>query len=143
MRVGRRIVAIVAVLIIAGLAAYEVGFATNSPQVSVAPSSNLVDGQMVTVRVAGLGAGMRVAISECANAASANDLGCGAELAAQPFTVTGDDETGSVVFTVHATAQAGSFNVAAIEGCSNQCVIVATVLGGHSFVFSGITFEAP
>ena len=113
------------------------------PEVAVTPSDNLNDGQSVVVSVSGFGIGSKVWISECATAASANDLGCGAELAAQTFTATNERRTGSSPFIVHWQAAAGPLNTGAIEACSDQCVIVATLGAGYAFAVAKITFEAP
>jgi Neocarzinostatin family len=113
------------------------------PQVSVSPSDNLSDGQSVVVRVSGFGIGSKVWISECATSASANDLGCGAELAAQTFTATNNLRSGFAPFTVHSLAAAGPLNTGAIEACSDQCVIVATLGAGYAFAVAKISFEGP
>jgi hypothetical protein len=113
------------------------------PQVSVTPSGDLTDGQSVIVRVSGFGIGSKVWISECATSASANDLGCGAELAAQTFTATNNLRSGFTPFVVHWQAAAGPLNTGAIEACSDQCVIVATLGGGYAFAIAKITFEGP
>ena len=132
-----------AVLVIAVLAAYEVGLGAAGPQVSVSPAMNLADGQSVSLRLAGFGPGSTVRISECATAASANDLGCGTELAVQTAAVISNDGSGSATFTVRSEAAAGRLQTGAIEVCSDQCVIVATIGGGHAFATAPIAFEAP
>lgn len=80
------------------------------PQMSVRPSDSLHDGQSVVVRVSSFGIGSKIWISECATSASANDLGCEAELAAQTFTATNERRTGSAPFIVHWQAAAGPLN---------------------------------
>lgn len=119
------------------------GFASSGPQVSASPSSNLVDGQSVVIRVGGFSPGTKVWISECATAASGNDLGCGAEIAGQAFSITDNDGAASTSFTVHSQAQEGPFNKGPIQVCSDQCVIVATLGGGYTFASAKIAFEAP
>ncbi len=132
-----------AVLVIVVLAVYVIGRGSTRPQVSVSPTANLADGQSVSVRLSGFGPGNTVRLSECATDASANDLGCGTELAAQTATVTGSDGSGSVTFTVRPQAAAGPLHTGAIEACSDQCVIVATLGPGTTFATAPITFEAP
>ena len=132
-----------AVLVIAVLAAYQVGRGPSGPKISASPAGNLVDGQSVSIGLSGFIAGSSVRISECATAASANALGCGAELGAQATSVTGTDGSASLTFTVSARAAAGPLETGAIEACSNQCVIVATVGPGFAFASAPIAFEAP
>jgi len=115
----------------------------SGPQVAVTPASQLTDGQSVVVRVTGFGAGRILYVSECATAASANGQGCGSELARQMGLVTADDQAGEATFIVQGQAQAGPFNTGAIEACSDQCVIVATLGDGDSFAYARIGFEAP
>ncbi|MDQ6794664.1 MAG: neocarzinostatin apoprotein domain-containing protein [Chloroflexota bacterium] len=78
------------------------------PTVIVSPSVHLKDGQVVEVRVTGFGVGGKVWLSECASAAAATDLGCGVDLAAQPFLVTDDNraEAGSLVVRARASGVA-------------------------------------
>jgi Neocarzinostatin family len=52
------------------------------PTVTFYPSTGLIDGQEVTVHVTGFGVGGKVRLSECATAAAATALGCGAQPAA-------------------------------------------------------------
>ena len=115
----------------------------SDPQVSVTPSGQLVEGRLVVVRVTGFGVGGKVWVSECATASSANDLGCGAQLAAQTLIATNGNRAGYAAFTIHAQAQAGPFNTGPIEACSDQCVIVATLGGGFAFAYAGISFQGP
>jgi hypothetical protein len=115
----------------------------SDPQVSVTPSGQLDDGQSVVVRVTGFGVGGKVWVSECATASSANDLGCGAQLAAQTLIATNGNRAGYAAFTIHAQAQAGPFNTGPIEVCSDMCVIVATLGGGFAFAYAGISFQGP
>lgn len=119
------------------------GLTVTDPQVSVDPSDSLTDGRSVIVRVTGFGVGSQVYLSECATASFANDLGCGAELAAQTLLVTRESRAGSAAFMVHAQAPAGPLNSGAIEACSDQCVIVATLGSGYAFAYAGISFQAP
>lgn len=113
------------------------------PHVSVDPSTNLLDGQTVIVRVTGFGIGSQVRVSECASMSSANDQGCGLELAGQTLLFTRESRAGSVAFIVRARASAGPLQTAQVEACANQCVIVATLGAGFAFAATGMTFEAP
>jgi hypothetical protein len=114
----------------------------DDPQVRVAPSDHLADGQTVQVSVTGFGVGGIVRISECATASTANDLGCGLELAAQTILVTDDGRVGAAPFTVHARARAGP-GVAAIEPCTDRCLIVATLGPGFGFADATVRFGRP
>jgi photosystem II stability/assembly factor-like uncharacterized protein len=113
------------------------------PAVSVSPSRHLRDGQMVGVRVTGFAVGGKVFLSECASVAVASDLGCGAELAAQPFLVTDDGRTGRATFTVSASAPAGALGTNPLRPCADRCVIVASLGDGYPFVVAPIAFDAP
>ncbi len=96
------------------------------PSVTVTPSDGLRTGQRVTVRVNGFASG-KVYLSECATSAAANPAGCGPQLAAQPFLVTGDNGAGSGTFTVSDRASARPYSSAATRRCVDRCVIVATL----------------
>lgn len=111
------------------------------PQVTVTPATNLHDGETVTVQLTGFGVGGKVFLSECATAAAASDLGCGAELAAQPFVVTDDTRAGSTSLVVKSRAASGAL-ASPVVACADQCVIVATVGGGYGFAFAPIVFGA-
>ncbi len=113
------------------------------PQVTVSPADHLVDGQSVTIRLSGFGIDTKVWVSECSGATSVQSQGCGAKLAAQTLVVTGMDGTGIGTFTLAGQAQAGPFNSARVEGCSDQCVVVATLGQGRPFASQPITFESP
>ena len=132
-----------AVLVIAVLAAYQIGSGSGQPKVSVSPAGDLIDGQSVSVEMSGFTAGTSVFVSECATAATANAVGCGSELGAQATAVTGTDGSASLTFAVRAQAAAGPHETGAIEGCANQCVIVATLGSGSAFASAPIAFEAP
>lgn len=110
------------------------------PVVTVAPSTGLRAGQTVEVRVTGFGVGGKVFLSECATAASASDLGCGAQLAAQPFLVTDDGRSGSGTFTVAARATTGPGYGDALVPCADRCVLVATLGVGFPFAVAPIAF---
>jgi hypothetical protein len=97
------------------------------PGVTVTPSEGLRNGQRVTVRVTGFGVYGKVFLSECATSAAANPAGCGLQLAAQPFVMTGDNRAGSGMFTVSGRASARPYSPSATRTCAGGCVIVATV----------------
>jgi hypothetical protein len=108
------------------------GFNCTHPSVTVTPSDELRNGQRVTVRVTGFAVGGKVFLSECATSAAANALGCGSQLAAQWFLVTGNNRAGSGTFTVSGRASAGPGSSAGTRRCAYRCVIVATLGGGLS-----------
>jgi hypothetical protein len=113
------------------------------PRVTITPNTHLVEGQTVAVQVTGFGVGGKVFVSECSSAAEATDLGCGAELAAQPFLVTDDNRTGSINFQVRATAAGRAPSGGPLAHCTDQCVLVATIGGGYPFVVTPLAFDAP
>ena len=115
--------------------------ATHSPAVSVRPSTGLVDGQQVTVTVRGFGQGGKFFLSECASSADVSSLGCGTQLAAQPFGVTDDTGSGSSPFTVHASARSGPSPQDALVACRNACVLVATVGDGYGYAYAHLIFR--
>jgi hypothetical protein len=110
------------------------------PTVVVIPASHLRDGQAVEVRVTGFGVGGEVRLSECASAADASGLGCGAQPAAQTLLVTDESRAGHASFTVSATAPVGSLLATPVEPCADQCVIVATLGAGYTYVVAPIAF---
>lgn len=114
-----------------------------NPAVAVNPATNLVDGQSVTITLTGFGVGGKVFLSECTSVAVATSLGCGTELARQPFLVTDDSRAGTGTFTVRSTAAAGPQGLAPIQVCTESCVIVATLGNGYAFVTAPISFAAP
>jgi hypothetical protein len=113
----------------------------DNPTVAITPSTHLHDGQTVEVHITGFGVGGKVFLSECASAAEATDLGCGAELAAQPFLVTDDGRAGSASFTVRAGADGSPLSVGLLTRCKDQCVLVATIGGGYPFIATPIAFD--
>ena len=82
------------------------GFSCTHPTVTVIPATGLRNRQRVTVRVTGFAVGGKVWLSECATSLDANPGGCGQQLAAQPFLVTGNDRAGSGTFQVSGRASA-------------------------------------
>jgi hypothetical protein len=112
-----------------------------TPQVTVTPSAGLTGGQQVQVRVTGFGVGGKVFLSECANAAAANEAGCGVQLAAQPFILTDESRNGSGTFAVLASASAAPYNnFARLAPCSTACVLVATSGIGGGFAYTTLSF---
>lgn len=108
---------------------------TNVPTTSAAPSSsglvlhvsptaNLRNGEIVQVSVSGFPPG-KVFLSECASDADVNALGCGAQLAAQPF-VEIDNGAGTESFNVSDKAPSAPLSPDPTALCTNQCVLVAT-----------------
>ncbi len=111
----------------------------DNPSVTVTPSEGLVDGQVVRVSVKGFGASGKVWLSECDSAEDANDVGCGPQLAAQPFIITGNDRSGSTDFTVHASAPSKPYDTSSLQPCTRLCVVVAGGAGG-AWVVAPIVF---
>lgn len=111
------------------------------PKVTITPSTGLRNGQRVTVRVTGL-ASQKVFFSECSTMAAANPAGCGPQLAAQPFLVTGDNGRGSTTFAVSDRASAKPYSPAQTVKCENHCVIVATLGLGRFrvYAYAPVTF---
>ena len=113
------------------------------PTVTISPSTHLKDGQTVEVRVTGFGVGGKVWLSECASAAAATDLGCGEQLAGQPFLVTDDRRAGAASLVVRASAPGEALSASRASPCVDQCVVVATLGGGYPYVVAPIAFAAP
>jgi hypothetical protein len=113
------------------------------PKVTVSPADHLVDGQSVTIRLSGFGFDTKVWVSECAGAGAAQSRGCGAELPAQTPVVIGMDGAGVGTFTVTGKAQAGPFNSAQIEACTDLCVVVATLGQDQAYASQPILFDTP
>jgi hypothetical protein len=53
--------------------------------VTIAPSTDLIDGSTVTVAVTGFGVTQKIHVSECASVEDANEVGCGHNLRLRPF----------------------------------------------------------
>lgn len=113
-------------------------------RVTVSPRIGLRDGQQVTVHVQGFGPGVRAIkffLSECQSPLQVNPLGCGSQLAAQPFGLTGSngDGSGSESFTVQSTAATRPLSSVLVP-CDGTCVIVATTGANGNYSFAPITF---
>jgi neocarzinostatin family protein len=113
------------------------------PTVTVSPAVRLKDGQVVKVSVTGFGVGGKVLLSECASAEAATDLGCGVELAAQPFLVTDENRAGAGSLTVRASAAGTALSAGPRTPCVDRCVIVATLGARYPYVVAPIAFAAP
>jgi len=113
------------------------------PKVSVSPGMNLMDGSTVTVVVTGFGVAEKIFVSECANIEDANELGCGQQLAAQPFLTTGNNRSGSTAFVVRTNVATKPYDIATTSRCAPQCVIVATQGVGLAWAVAPITIGAP
>jgi len=111
----------------------------DNPRVSVTPDTRLRDGQVVKVMVTGFGEYGKVWISECDHAEDANYLGCGPQLAAQPFVITNKHRAGSSNFNVYSPAPSRPLDTTSyLTPCSNLCVIVA--LHGSAWAVARIAF---
>lgn len=93
--------------------------------VSVTPSNYLQDGQQVQIDLKGFPPGWRVFVSECSTPLEANSLGCGSQLARQPFTFSNKAGSGSIPFVVHSSAGTSPYSQT-LAPCSGECVVVAT-----------------
>jgi hypothetical protein len=109
---------------------------------TVAPSTDLEDAQPVTVSVKGFLPNRKFYLSECLTPTELNALGCGAQLAAQPFGLTDANGTGSTTFTVHSAASTGAL-IPTVQACTGECVIVATAGVSQAYYFAPITFAPP
>jgi len=115
---------------------------THNPMVTVSPSTNLINGERVEVRVTGFGIGGKVWLSECADAADVNDLGCGHQLPQQTLLVTDDTGSGSATFQVMSSAASKPYDDAEkdLAPCVDKCVLVATLGGGYGFAHALVHF---
>ncbi len=107
--------------------------------VTVTPWSSLHGGQLVTVSVRGFVPTTKFYLSECESPTQANRLGCGEQLAAQPFGLTDENGQGSVSFTVESSAATEPLRADSVP-CSGGCVIVATAGSDGPFGFAPIAF---
>jgi hypothetical protein len=115
---------------------------THNPRVVVTPATGLHDGQTVDVRFSGFGVGGKVFLSECGSASAANSLGCGDQLAAQPFGLSDDQGNGQFTFTVKKVASTKPYDLTALTTCQDNCVIVATVGDGFGFASASLSFSS-
>jgi hypothetical protein len=110
------------------------------PAVTVSPDSGLTDGATVKVTVSGFGIGEKIFLSECASAVDANDLGCGPQLALQPFVVTGTGRSGSVNFDTSERAASVPYTSTLSTFCAEFCVLVATQGDGFAWAVAPLGF---
>jgi hypothetical protein len=113
-------------------------------EVAVSPRTGLQDGQQVTVRVKGFKTGVpgiKFFLSECQSPLQVNSVGCGSQLAAQPFGLTDSngDGSGSASFTVRSSAATKPLSSSLVP-CAGTCVIVATAGQGGNYAFAPIAF---
>lgn len=103
---------------------YTPSSGSNGPVLHVVPMANLHNGEVVVVRVSGFPPG-KAFLSECASAADVNVIGCGAQLALQPFVVIeGGGGTERFIVSDHASSTPLTSELTAV--CTTQCVLVAT-----------------
>lgn len=113
-------------------------------KVTVSPWTELQDGQQVTVHAQGFRPGVpgiKFFLSECQSPLQVNPLGCGKQLAAQPFGLTDDngDGSGSESFTVQSSAPTRPLSSTLVP-CAGTCVIVATTGVNGNYCFAPIAF---
>jgi len=109
--------------VLAAKAAASISTAT-SLGLHVAPATNLQDGEVVQVTISGFPPG-EAYLSECAATTDVSALGCGAQLAAQPFVVI-ENGAGSGTFAVTHQAASTPLSPEPSTTCTNQCVLIAT-----------------
>jgi hypothetical protein len=97
---------------------------SSGPVLHVAPMTNLHNDEVVVVTVSGFPPG-KAFLSECASGADANVIGCGAQLATQPF-VEIEGGGGTERFTVSDHAASAPLASQPTAVCTTQCVLVAT-----------------
>jgi len=113
-------------------------------KVTVSPWTDLRNGQQVMVNVQGFRPGVpgiKFYLSECGSPLQVNQLGCGMQLAAQPFGLTDSngDGSGSGSFTVQSSAATKPLSSMLVP-CSGTCVIVATTGAHGEYGFAPISF---
>ncbi len=98
--------------------------------ITIEPSRGLSPGERVRVRVRGFPAWGKVFLSECARARDAGPLGCGPQLAAQPFLLADGHGRANGRFTIQAVAATGPLAQGARSAkCAlgPGCVLIATI----------------
>lgn len=110
------------------------------PKIAVSPRDGLAQGSTVTVTVSGFGKGEKIYVSECDSAEDATDLGCGHQLAAQPFVSTGQNRSGTAKYLVSDRAASTPNNTRLASTCMARCVIVATQGVGFAWAVTSIGF---
>ena len=119
------------------------GITGRVPVVHVTPASNLHSGETVIVTVRGFDIGGKFFMSECATAADANEGGCGAELAAEPFGVTDVTGSGRITFVLSSRAGVRPYDPSDTVACRQSCVLVATGGLNSSFAMAPLRFVRP
>jgi len=69
-------------------------------------------------------------------------LGCGNQLALQPFTFSNQSGGGSIPFVVHSSAGTAPYSET-IAPCSGECVVVATTGNPVGTPVHGVFYMAP
>jgi hypothetical protein len=113
--------------------------AGSRPRISVKPFTGLQNGERVTVSVSGFGLGTKFWVTECASTADVSAQGCGPQLAAQPFGLTGMQGSGTYEFVVSTRAATNPYQPSSVVSCLNHCVLMATG-AGTSFASAAIKF---
>ncbi len=93
----------------------------------------------MTVR--GLPAGSKFFVSECLTPLDANALGCGSQLATQPFSFADQAGNGSMTFVAHSSAATSKSRT--LEPCVGECVVVATTGDPVGTLTHGVYYFAP
>lgn len=109
--------------------------------VTVSPSQSIRDGQQVNVSVKGLPPDWKFFVSECLTPLDANALGCGGQLATQPFGFADQAGNGVMTFVAHSSAATSKIHVP--EPCTGECVIVATIGDPVGSPVHGVYYFAP
>jgi len=95
---------------------------------TIAPARGLSAGEHVRVSVRGFPPGGKVFLSECARATHVSPLGCGQQLAAQPFLIAGGRGAASGSFAVQPAAATGPLHARWAKCAAGPgCVLVATI----------------
>jgi len=110
--------------------------------VTVTPSNGLHDGQQVEVQIKGFPPNWKVFVSECSTPLEANPLGCGGQLATQPFGFSRQIGDGSISFIVHSSAGTTP-DSQTLSPCSGECVVVVTIGTPVGTRVHDIYFAAP
>lgn len=146
--VGWRLITATAVVVMTVLGP-PVAWGESAPSttavLTVTPARGLHDGETVTVALRGFPDGAKVYLSQCATAAEVNKLGCGDQLAAQPFIVTDPSGVGIRTFVVYAAASTHPYSPNQQQPCAAECVIMATggSATGEVVAFAPISFALP
>ena len=113
----------------------EVGGVTVNPRLSIH------EGQLVIVSVQGLPPGSIFFVSECLTPLDVNALGCGGQLAIQPFSFANQAGNGSMSYVAHSSAATSTSRT--LQPCVGECVIVATTGDPVGTPVHGVYYFAP